>query len=48
MFFSNIVNIRLTDDQRVKIENEVRENPEIYNSVSHYIRVAILQKLRGN
>ena len=46
MFFESVFSFRVKDDLLSKIERVVRNNPEKYYNVSHFVRACIYKELR--
>ena len=45
--FDVIVSFRLTPAQVEAVKQEVKRHCDVYENVSHYVRVAVLKQLRG-
>lgn len=46
MYFEKKVQIRLRNIDYERIEHIVKEDPETYDSVSHFVRCAVMKALR--
>jgi len=46
VFFDKLITLRIKKTGWEDIKVAVRENPEVFDSESHFIRSAILEKLR--
>lgn len=46
MFMDKQITIRIRDVELEKVEEIVKEHPEIYDDVSHFIRCAIMKQIR--
>jgi hypothetical protein len=44
-FFTELMHCRLRTEERKELKKLVRRNPDIYDSESHFIRVAILREI---
>jgi len=44
--FDDILNIRVTELQIKEIRKIMRDNPEVYESISHFGRSAIMRQIR--